>query len=57
VMQTLRVDMGGLTGGPIEMSPGDGYGASYWRLYAWNAASNSMGPKSNWVKKDSKGYQ
>jgi ABC-type branched-subunit amino acid transport system substrate-binding protein len=32
VMQTLKVDMGGLTGGPIEMSPGDGYGPSYWRL-------------------------
>jgi len=56
-MQTLKVDMGGLTGGAIEMSPGDGYGPSYWRLYAWNAASNSMEPKSNWVKKDSKGYQ
>ena len=57
VMQTLKVDMGGLTGGAIEMSPGDGYGPSYWRLYAWNAASNSMEPKSGWVKKDSKGYQ
>jgi branched-chain amino acid transport system substrate-binding protein len=57
VMQTLKVDMGGLTGGAIEMSAGDGYGPSYWRLYVWNAASNSMQPKSDWVKKDSKGYQ
>jgi ABC-type branched-subunit amino acid transport system substrate-binding protein len=57
VMQTLKIDMGGLTGGAIEMSPGDGYGPSYWRLYVWNAASNSMQPKSDWVKKDSKGYQ
>jgi branched-chain amino acid transport system substrate-binding protein len=57
VMQTLKVDMGGLTGGAIEMSPGDGYGPSYWRLYVWNAASNSMQPKSDWIKKDSKGYQ
>ena len=57
VMQTLKVDMGGLTGGAIEMSPGDGYGPSYWRLYVWNAASNSMQPKSDWVKKDSKDYQ
>jgi len=23
----------------------------------WNAASNSMQPKSDWVKKDSKSYQ
>jgi len=57
VMQTLKVDMGGLTGGAIEMSPGDGYGPSYWRLYVWNPASNSMQPKSDWIKKDSKGYQ
>jgi ABC-type branched-subunit amino acid transport system substrate-binding protein len=57
VMQTLKVDMGGLTGGAIEMSPGDRYGPSYWRLYVWNAASNSMQPKSDWIKKDSKGYQ
>lgn len=57
VIQTLKVDMGGLTGGPIEMSAGDGYGPTYWRLYAWNAKSNTMEPKSAWVKKDAKGYQ
>jgi branched-chain amino acid transport system substrate-binding protein len=57
VIQTLKVDMGGLTGGPIEMSAGDGYGPSYWRLYAWNAKSNKMEPKGGWVKKESKGYQ
>ena len=34
-IQTLKVDMGGLTGGPIEMSATDHYGPSYWRLYAW----------------------
>jgi branched-chain amino acid transport system substrate-binding protein len=56
-IQTLKVDMTGLTGGPIEMSPEDHYGPSYWRLYAWNAKTNSMEPKSDWVKKDAKGYK
>jgi ABC-type branched-subunit amino acid transport system substrate-binding protein len=56
-IETLKVDMTGLTGGPAEMSQGDHYGPSYWRLYAWNAKTNSMEPKSDWVKKDAKGYK
>ncbi len=57
IVQTLKVDMGGLTGGPIEMVAGDGYGPTYWRLYAWNAKSNEMEPKSGWVKREAKGYK
>ena len=34
-LQTLKIDTQGLTGGPIEMTPGDHYGPSYWRLYRW----------------------
>lgn len=56
-MQTLKVEMGGLSGGPIEMSAKDGYGPSYWRLYAWNAKAEKMEPKGGWVKKDAKGYK
>jgi branched-chain amino acid transport system substrate-binding protein len=52
-MQELEVDVTGLTGGPIVMSPGDGYGPSYWRLYAWNETSKSMEPRSDWLKKTS----
>jgi branched-chain amino acid transport system substrate-binding protein len=56
-IQTLKVDMGGLTGGPVEMSSTDHYGPSYWRLYAWDAKDNAMEPKGDWVKKDSQGYK
>ena len=56
-IQTLKVDMGGLTGGPVEMSSNDHYGPSYWRLYAWDAKDNAMEPKGDWVKKDSQGYK
>jgi branched-chain amino acid transport system substrate-binding protein len=51
VIQTLKVDVGGLTGGPIEMSPQDHYGPSYWRLYVWNESAKKMEPKSDWLKK------
>lgn len=57
VIQTLKVDLAGLSGGPIEMSVDDHYGPTYWRLYVWNAKSNEMEPKSDWLKKDAKGYK
>jgi branched-chain amino acid transport system substrate-binding protein len=49
-MQTLKVDTTGLTGGPIEMSPQDHYGPTYWRLYVWDEAAQRMEPKSDWLK-------
>jgi branched-chain amino acid transport system substrate-binding protein len=51
VIQTLKVDVSGLTGGPIEMSPQDHYGPSYWRLYVWNESAKKMEPKGDWLKK------
>jgi ABC-type branched-subunit amino acid transport system substrate-binding protein len=57
MIQTLKVDMAGLTGGPIEMSATDHYGPSYWRLYAWDAKDNTMEPKGAWVKKSSQGFK
>jgi branched-chain amino acid transport system substrate-binding protein len=56
-IQGLKVDMGGLTGGPIEMSATDHYGPSYWRLYVWDAKADAMEPKGTWVKKGSQGYK
>jgi branched-chain amino acid transport system substrate-binding protein len=34
-IQTVKLDTQGLTGGPIETTPDDHYGPSYWRLYRW----------------------
>lgn len=56
-IQNLKLDMGGLTGGPIEMSATDHYGPSYWRLYVWNARAEAMEPKGEWVKKGSQGFK
>jgi branched-chain amino acid transport system substrate-binding protein len=49
-LQHVKLDMQGLTGGAIEMSPGDHYGPSYWRLYRWE--SNELKPVGNWARKD-----
>jgi branched-chain amino acid transport system substrate-binding protein len=35
VLQSVKVDTQGMTGGPIEMSANDHYGPTYWRLYRW----------------------
>jgi branched-chain amino acid transport system substrate-binding protein len=51
VIQTLKVDIPGLSGVPIEMSQNNGYGPSYWRLYVWNDKDKRMDPKSDWLKK------
>ena len=49
-MQTLRVDTEGLSGGPIQMSPQDHYGPTYWRLYRWE--NNQLVGMANWLKKE-----
>jgi branched-chain amino acid transport system substrate-binding protein len=56
-IQTLKVDIGGLSGGPIEMSPNDHYGPSYWRMYVWDAKANKLEPQGDWLKKGSQGYK
>ncbi|MGC1698937.1 MAG: ABC transporter substrate-binding protein [Pseudolabrys sp.] len=56
-IQSLKVDIGGLSGGPIEMSATDHYGPSYWRMYVWDAKANKLEPQSDWLKKGSQGYK
>jgi len=48
-MQTLKVDTEGLTGGPIEMSPQDHYGPTYWKLYRWDG--KQLVGVGDWLKK------
>jgi branched-chain amino acid transport system substrate-binding protein len=51
VLQTLKVDTDGLSGGPIQMSPQDHYGPTYWKLYRWD--DKQLAGVGNWLKKDS----
>lgn len=50
-IQTLKIDTEGMTGGPIEMSPEDHYGPSYWRAYRWDEKTRKLAPVSDWLKK------
>ena len=48
-IQNLKVETDGLSGGPIEMSPSDHYGPSYWRLYRWD--QSKLVAVGGWHKK------
>ena len=47
-LQGVKVATEGLTGGPIELSANDHYGATYWRLYHWDNAK--LGPVGDWLR-------
>jgi len=51
VLETLKIDTNGLSGGPIEMSPDDHYGVSYWQLSKWDPATNTLVPVGDWLPK------
>jgi len=51
VIGTLKIDTGGLTGGPIEMSADDHYGVSYWLLSKWDPNGNKLVPMGDWLAK------
>jgi branched-chain amino acid transport system substrate-binding protein len=48
-IQTIKLDTKGLTGGPIQMSPDNHYGPTYWRLYHWEM--DKLVGVGGWLKK------
>lgn len=56
-IETLEVDTGGLTGGPIKMSENDHYGTSYWLLSKWDPDANKLVPVGDWVANDGLKYK
>lgn len=52
-LENLRVDMGSLMGGPIQFTPHDHYGETWWRVYQFNEASKKFLPVSPWVETSS----
>ncbi|NIR32751.1 MAG: ABC transporter substrate-binding protein [Gammaproteobacteria bacterium] len=57
VMETLKIDTEGLTGGPVEMAPDDHYGPTYWRLYRWEEVDQKLVPVGKWLRKESLTYK
>ena len=53
VLQNIKVNMGSLMGGPIQITPNDHYGTSWWRVFQYNANSKKFLPVSDWLEASS----
>ena len=53
VLENLKVEMGSLTGGPIQYSPNDHYGKSWWRVFQYNPDKQAFLPASDWLEASS----
>ena len=49
----LVVEMGSLMGGPIQFSPKDHYGTSWWRVYQYDANAKKFQAVSDWQEASS----
>jgi len=52
-LENLKVEMGSLMGGPVQFSPDDHYGTTWWRVYRYDEASKKFLPPSEWVEASS----
>ena len=53
-LEKTDLDTLGLTGGPIQFTPTDHYGPTWWRAYRWNAAKKALLPVMDWFKIETK---
>ncbi len=53
VLQNLKVEMGSLLGGPIQLKPNDHYGSTWWRVYEYDEKSQKFRPVSDWLEASS----
>ena len=53
VLENLTVEMGALMGGPVQFSPTDHYGKTWWRVYQYDEASKKFLPASGWLEASS----
>ena len=50
----LTVNMGSLTGGPLQYTAEDHYGPSWWRLYVYDPGKQRYAAVTDWVRFESK---
>jgi hypothetical protein len=53
VLERLSVEMGALMGGPVQFTPGDHFGTSWWRVYQFDDKSRKFLPASSWLETSS----
>ncbi|MEP7031193.1 MAG: ABC transporter substrate-binding protein [Pseudolabrys sp.] len=52
-METLKVEMGSLMGGPVQFAPNDHYGKSWWRVFQYNSGKKAFLPVGDWQEASS----
>jgi branched-chain amino acid transport system substrate-binding protein len=52
-LENIRVDMGSLMGGPVQFTPKDHYGTSWWRVFQYNAKDKKFLAASEWLEASS----
>jgi hypothetical protein len=53
VLENIKVDTGSLMGGPVQFSPKDHYGTTWWRVFEYDAAKKQFLPASDWQEASS----
>jgi len=51
-LEKTDLDTKGLSGGPIRWTPKDHYGATWWKVYRWDAKAKNLKPVLDWYKID-----
>ena len=53
VLENIKVDMGSMMGGPVQFSPKDHYGTTWWRVFEYATAKKQFLPVSDWQEASS----
>jgi branched-chain amino acid transport system substrate-binding protein len=53
VIENIKVDMGALMGGPVQFTPKDHYGTTWWRVFQYDAKGKKFLPVSEWQEASS----
>jgi branched-chain amino acid transport system substrate-binding protein len=53
VLENIKVDMGSLMGGPIQFTPKDHYGTTWWRVFQYDEKEKKFLPASEWLEASS----
>jgi branched-chain amino acid transport system substrate-binding protein len=53
VLENIKVDMGSLMGGPVQFTPKDHYGTTWWRVFQYDAKEKKFLSASEWLEASS----
>jgi branched-chain amino acid transport system substrate-binding protein len=53
VLENIKVDMGALMGGPVQFTPKDHYGTTWWRVYQYDTKEKKFLAASDWLEASS----